>query len=143
MPRGSRLPKSLSAYVQEGYPPLFYMLLFPAGRTNGRPYVRHTFCLLFSGSQEYIEEHQSCWGGVYMYMYKVSILDTMVLNKGQCDRTDVSTPPTLTQFFLFATTQLNSTQSWVSLIFLCKNRKPQPYRPSKQKQSNRLLNSSG
>ena len=27
---------------------------------------------------------------------------------------------------LFATTQLNSTQSWVSLIFLCKNHKPKP-----------------
>ena len=51
---------------------LLYTSLFPNKHTLA------TLFLLFSGSYDYIEEDQICWGGVYMY--KVRIFDTMVLN---------------------------------------------------------------
>ena len=39
--------------------------------------------MLFTGSEDYIEEGISCWGG--FYMYKASIFDTMVLKIPQCN----------------------------------------------------------
>ena len=65
-----------------------YMSLFPAGQPAGRTYVRHTFFLFFSGRLVYVEEDESSWGGLYLYIN--STFDTTDLNKHKYELVSLS-----------------------------------------------------